>query len=213
MNARRKSARGFTLIELLARQPKPWRRQVRSGFTLIELLVVITIIGLLAAIIIPSIQAAMRSAKKSRVLTQMRDLDAAVKRYFTEYNRMPVLAGVNGGPDQLFEGADQAQVIRILINAEGIDANLNPKQIVFLDLDPAAFGVKTVTEMLAELTGGEPYKDIWGGDYRILMDLNFDDRIDALGGAPEIRAKAAVFSLGDPNRDSFTAADTPYKTW
>jgi prepilin-type N-terminal cleavage/methylation domain-containing protein len=176
----------------------------RAGFTLIELLVVIAIIGLLAAIIIPSIAGALKSAKKARAMGQIRDLDGAVKRYFAEYGKMPVPAG-NGGPDMPpFTGAAQGAVVEILIN---VTTNLNPKQIVFLDLDPASFGVKTTTEMLVKLKEG--YKDPWGGDYGILMDLNFDEKIDLYGG---IRAKVAVYSLGDPD-NKYTAETTPFKTW
>lgn len=49
-----------------------WKR----GFTLIELLVVIAIIGLLAAIIIPSIRGALRTATKTRAQRQIQDLTA-----------------------------------------------------------------------------------------------------------------------------------------
>ena len=174
------------------------------GFTLIELLVVITIIGLLAAIIVPSIAGALKGAKKARAMGQIRDLDGAVKRYFAEYGKMPVPAG-NGGPDQLFTGAEQGAVLEILIN---VNTNLNPKQLVFLDLDPASFGVKTTTEMLVKLKQG--YKDPWGGDYGILMDLNFDEKITGTaGGYPDIRAKSAVYSGGEKK----DVANPPYKTW
>ncbi len=190
------------------------------GFTLIELLVVITIIGLLAAILVPSIMGAMKSAKRARALGQIRDLDAAVKRYFAEYGRMPVPAGLNGGPDRVFTGAEQAAVIEILINNPQ-DPGLNPKKIVFLDLDPASFldadgdPLKSVEEMKQQLRDGTPYRDPWAkvgepeADYGILMDLNFDDKITDTPPYGEIRAKAAVFSSGeDRNVD-----DPPYKTW
>ena len=78
---------------------------------MIELLVVITIIGMLSAILIPSILGALKSAKRARALGQIRDLDGAVKRYFAEYGRMPVPAGQNGGADKVFTGAEQAQVV------------------------------------------------------------------------------------------------------
>ena len=182
------------------------------GFTLIELLVVITIIGLLAAILIPSIAGALKSAKRARAMSQIRDLDGAIKRYFTEYGKMPVPAADNGGIDKLYKGAEQAALIEVLINAK---TNLNPKKMVFLDLDPSSFGVKTVVEMHALLDGGTPYKDPWakageaGGDYGILLDLNFDEKISGVGGFADIRAKAAVYSGGEKKDES----NPPFKSW
>jgi len=176
-----------------------------AGFTLIELLVVITIIGLLATILVPSIAGALKGSKKARAMSQIRDLDGAVKRFFAEYGKMPAPAGHNGAADRLYRGGDQADVVEILI---GMDTTQNPKQMVFLDLDPSAYGVKTVAEMQTLISGGEPYRDPWGNDYGILMDLNFDDRIT---GTPfgDVRAKAGVYSGGENNN----TADPPYKTW
>ena len=109
---------------------------------MIELMVVVTIIGLLAAILVPSITGALKSAKRTRAMGQIKDLDGAVKSYFKEYGRMPVPAGDNGKADKVYTGADQAKVVEILIN-NSLDVAANPRQIVFLDLDPASFGVKT----------------------------------------------------------------------
>ena len=186
-------------------------RKAGAGFTLIELLVVITIIGLLAAIIIPSIAGALKSAKRARAMSQVKDLDGAVKRYFAEYGRMPVPAGQNGGADRLYTGSDQAKVIEILIN---VNTNENTRKIVFLDLDPASFKgsdgkpLKTVAEMLAQLKSGTPYQDPWGTDYGILMDLNFDEKISGTAFG-DIRAKSAVYSGGEAKN----VTDPPYKTW
>lgn len=174
---------------------------------MIELLVVITIIGMLSAILIPSILGALKSAKRARAMGQVRDLDGAVKRFFAEYGRMPVPAGQNGGMDRLYTGAEQAQVIEILIN-NSLDATLNPRQLTFLDLDPASFGVKTMVDMQAALRGGAPYRDPWGGDYGILMDLDFDDKITGTAYG-DIRAKVGVYSGGEATN----SVTPPYKTW
>lgn len=189
------------------------------GFTLIELLVVVTIIGLLAAILIPAVNKALNTAKKTRAMSQIRDLDGAIKRYFAEYGKMPVPAGFNGDKTKEkdpFLGKDQAAVIEILI---GANTNFNSRKISFLDLDPSAFRVKTVTEMMKALqVDGAPYRDPWWNpasdppgavrDYGIFMDLNFDGKIE---GTPygDLRTTVAVYSRGENN----VAGDPPYKTW
>jgi hypothetical protein len=111
-------------------------------------------------------------------------------------------------------GTDQADVVLILLNQDDWAAQKrNTKQMVFLDLDPASFGVKTVVEMLAALQAG-PYLDPWGRPYGIFLDVNLDDRIEAdpFTGANFMRAKAGVYSLGEPEK-GFTVVNTPYKTW
>lgn len=181
------------------------------GFTLIELLVVISIIGLLAAILVPAIVGAVNSAKHSRAMRQVSDLDGAIKRYLAEYGKMPAPAGDIGGPDKLYEGAEQAAIVEILLNSSE-NPKLNPREIVFLDLDPSAFGVKTIEEMKGLLRSGTPYKDPWGQGYGILLDLNFDEKIEVGGVADGIRAKVGVYSLG-PDKKNFTMENTPFKTW
>ncbi len=72
-----RNSTGFTLIELLvARHPKPWRKKAAFGFTLIELLVVIAIIGILAALATVSYT---DSQKKSRDSRRKSDLVAIQK--------------------------------------------------------------------------------------------------------------------------------------
>jgi type II secretory pathway pseudopilin PulG len=188
---------------------------------LIELLVVITIIGLLAAILIPSISAALKSAKRARAMSQVNDLEGAIKRYWSEYGKAPMPKTVKvGDADAEYTGAQQAQIIQILLNLDdgwGVEER-NTKQIVFLDVDPVSFGVKTVVEMQAALERGEPYKDPWGDpkvlddghDYGILLDLNMDEKITGLSYG-DIRAKSAVYSRGEGGKDN--QDNPPYKTW
>jgi len=58
---------------------KPQRR----GFTLIELLVVISIIAVLAALILPGINAARETARRTQCMSQMRNVSLALQTYAT----------------------------------------------------------------------------------------------------------------------------------
>jgi len=116
-----------------------------------------------------------------------------------------------GDNDMLLTTEQQAQVIQVLLNLDDWPGEKrNTKQIVFLDLDPTSFGVKTVVEMQAALANSQPYNDPWGTPYGILLDMNLDDRIIGTG-FPEIRGRVGVFSFGE-SQDTSTD-DPPYKTW
>ncbi len=64
------------------------------GFTLIELLTVIAVIGLLAAILIPSLGAVRVRADQTTCASNMRQIGAAVQLYANEHSgRLPGIAG------------------------------------------------------------------------------------------------------------------------
>lgn len=72
----------------------------RKAFTLLELLCVIAVIGLLAALIIPSVGGARRSANKAKVKVQFAQWAAAIDVFRGEYGYYPAFDAsnlVNGG--------------------------------------------------------------------------------------------------------------------
>src|ERR1700678_3694984 len=58
----------------LATLPLPGRGRQRSGFSLIEILVVVAIIGVLAAILLPALNRALSAAHVSRTIADLKQL-------------------------------------------------------------------------------------------------------------------------------------------
>lgn len=102
-------------------------RRKRAGFTILELLTVVAIIGLLVAIIVPSLQGARRSAKANVCISKLKALGTANSIYLNEnrdtfppYRLRKVDPSLPNGPDHEFVNEYR---------------NLSPRWHWFLELD------------------------------------------------------------------------------
>lgn len=70
----------------------------KAGFTLVEIMIVVAIIGLLAAIAIPNFVKARATSQSNACINNMRQIDSAVQQYALEAK---LAGGDNVDPDQL----------------------------------------------------------------------------------------------------------------
>ena len=113
---------------------------MRAEFTLIEMLVVIAIIGILAAMLMPSLRSALDNARASTCRNQLRQLGIAFNMYFSDNNgRTPRPTE----PAPTWEGYDEK--IRPYLQ---IDPSLNLRHSDSLFTCPVAVGLFGITNRI-----------------------------------------------------------------
>ncbi len=87
------------------------RKMATKGFTLVEILIVVVILGILAAIVIPQFTSASESAKHSSLVSQLQTIRSQLELYQVQHNgNYPDFDNTNGdnGWSQLVGTTDSA---------------------------------------------------------------------------------------------------------
>jgi general secretion pathway protein G len=89
---------GFeTTVETSQEASNMFMRKSKSGFTLVEILIVVIILGILAAIVIPQFTNASQDARKSSLVSQLQTLRSQIQLFRLQHGE--VLPALIGGVD------------------------------------------------------------------------------------------------------------------
>lgn len=175
-----------------------------AGFTLLELLVVLTIIGILATLVMPAghqVTMAMRKTQATKTATELR---TSMMNYYSEYKRFPQLESGAGVEDHFgdtkVETSGKSGLVAALLAVpdDPVAEKYNRRGISFLSSSPAK--QKGQAGVWKE---GDGYElcDPWGNYFYILFDSNMDNAIKApskIDGSfsESVIADVAVWSYG-----------------
>ena len=181
--------------------PNP--KALHSAFTIIELLTVVAIVGVLLAILIPSMSSARVAAKKAETRVRFNQWGMAVESFRTEYGFYPVFDSsntINGGVNAVDHPFHDVLAGKkrdgAALTASSPPAVQNKRSISFHAFTSSEFSERRSgsSEVLCDAFGST--------DIAVLIDRNLDGVInttDLPDGLPEVNGTK-------PSSDDFPAS-------
>ena len=100
-----------------------------KGFTLIELLVVISVIGLLASVILVSLNSARVKARDTRRLADIKQFQTALELYYDKNDRYPISGGATSPNSNWSNSGDGSWItLQAALNPYLSKLSIDPKQ-------------------------------------------------------------------------------------
>jgi prepilin-type N-terminal cleavage/methylation domain-containing protein len=182
----------------MSRGPRPTagrNHRHAAAFTLIELLTVIAIIAILAAILIPTVSGARRSANRARTRVQFAQWADAIESFREEYGCYPVFAGTCKVNDSAGILAGTVHLFHDVLAGHRRDGTALPASAPGLPADPAApeaqnfrrirFVTFTANDLFSDAgdddaSGNLIHDGFENTDIAVLVDRNTDGVINAV---------------------------------
>lgn len=119
---------------------------IKRGFTLIELLIVITIIGILSALVMTNVQGVRERARDARRKSDLNSIKTALRLYYNDFRGFPAsdngqIVGCGTGTDVCSWGS-AFQSTDIYLNTLPLDpssSSTNPIYYTYTQLDSDSF--------------------------------------------------------------------------
>jgi prepilin-type N-terminal cleavage/methylation domain-containing protein len=180
------------------------------GFTLMELLTVITVIGILAGIIIPTVHGVQIRARKVKTRAQFSQWANAMELFRAEYGYYPKIDGAGGKsgkaePNQINTDKFAVALTGRHFNGEDSDLRASSAQSSVKCGNLQLITFYTIGEGEVGGTDAQPkLKDAFGNtEIAVLYDTNYDGIINAtdISVLPPVKADAGGKYTPDANAD------------